>query len=141
MICYLTSIRKDRTSESTISDLYLNREHFCYVLEDFDRDANRDGDLDDDGEAKIYGETAIPSGTYPVVLSYSNKFKRILPEILNVKGFSGIRIHRGNKAKDSLGCLIVGYNKGINTVFDSKRCEEDLIAELKKYDKIYIEIK
>ncbi len=94
----------------TIGKLYINDEYFSDVLEDKVRDFNKDGDLLDKGETKVYGKTAIPYGTYEIVLTFSNRFKKILPLIENVPGFSGVRIHPGNTAQDTEGCLLVGIN-------------------------------
>lgn len=80
----------------TIGKLYIDGVLFCDTLEDKDRSLSDDDAVSDIQMKKVYGETAIPTGMYSVVLSYSPKFKRILPEIQNVKGFSGIRIHSGN---------------------------------------------
>ena len=137
----LVVVRRERTKVSTIGELSINGKFFCYTIEDFDRDANKDGDIDDAGEAKVFGETAIPSGTYKVIVSLSQRFKRDLPLLVGVKGFDGIRIHKGNYAKDSHGCLIVGYKKDKDAVRESTKCEADLVAELKKYTEIFIEIK
>lgn len=103
--------------EYTIGKLYVNGEYFSDVLEDKVRDFNKDGDLLDKGETKVYGKTAIPYGTYTIILTYSNRFKKILPLIENVPGFEGIRIHPGNTAVDTHGCLLVGINseKGMVT--------------------------
>ena len=85
----------------TIGKLYIDGKWFCDTIEDVVRNLPKDCPYTSKGrncecKEKVYGETAIPVGTYKVVLSYSNKFKRILPEILNVPHFLGIRIHRGN---------------------------------------------
>lgn len=85
-------------SSATIGELYVDREHIADTLEDRVRP---------EGE-KVYGKTAIPEGTYEVKLTYSPRFKKILPEILNVPNFSGIRIHCGNSSADSSGCVLVG---------------------------------
>lgn len=85
-------------SSATIGELYVDGEHIADTLEDRVRP---------EGE-KIYGKTAIPEGTYEMVLSYSPRFKKILPEILNVPNFTGIRIHCGNSSADSSGCVLVG---------------------------------
>lgn len=95
----------------TIGKLYINGEYFCDTLENTVRDLNNDGDLEDPGEKKIYGETAIPKGVYKIILAMSPRFKRILPVLLNVKYFTGILIHRGNYPKDTHGCILVGENK------------------------------
>lgn len=85
-------------SSATIGELLINDKHLCDTIEDRVRP---------EGE-KVYGKTAIPEGTYEVKLTHSPRFKKILPEILNVPNFSGIRIHTGNSSKDTEGCIIVG---------------------------------
>jgi hypothetical protein len=85
-------------SSATIGELLVNDKYLCDTLEDRVRP---------EGE-KVYGKTAIPEGTYEMVLSYSPRFKKILPEILNVPNFTGIRIHCGNSSADSSGCILVG---------------------------------
>lgn len=125
----------------TIGKLSINGIFFSDTLEDKTRDLNKDGDLDDLGEGKVYGETSIPYGRYKVILSYSPKFKRILPEILNVKGFTAIRIHAGNTPKDTLGCILVGENKVKGGLINSRLTESALIQKLQLLnDEIYINI-
>lgn len=104
----------------TIGHLYVNGEYFCDTLEDTVRDFNKDGDLNEPGEEKVYGKTAIPYGTYRVIIDYSPHFKRNMPHVLNVKGFEGIRIHAGNDEFDTLGCILVGENKVVGKVLNSK---------------------
>lgn len=114
----------------TIGKLYIDNVYLCDTLEDKVRDLNKDGDLNDPGETKVYGQTAIPYGTYDVVLSYSPKFKRNLPRLLNVKNFDGILIHRGNTNKDTDGCILVGENKEVGKVLFSTKYEEKLVTML-----------
>ena len=90
----------------TIGKLYIDGKYICDTVEDKVRDINKNGKFDE-GEKKVYGQTAIPYGTYEVKWTYSPRFKKYMPEILNVPSFSGIRIHSGNTAADSLGCIIV----------------------------------
>jgi hypothetical protein len=85
----LKVIRKIFTNKSTIGELHINGKFFCYTLEDKDRYVEQGG-------KKEFGITAIPRGTYSVVLSFSNRFQKYLPEILNVPQFVGIRMHTGN---------------------------------------------
>jgi hypothetical protein len=71
---------------------------------------------------KIYRETAIPSGNYKMIVDYSPKFKKNIPHILNVPGFEGIRIHPGNDAEDTEGCLLPGINDETGKVHQSTKC-------------------
>ena len=103
----LTLKRLNLTPNYTEGELYVNGVYFCKTLEDTNRDLNKNGQFDNN-EKKVYGETCIPYGKYKVILSYSPKFKRELPEILKVPNFQGIRIHRGNKISDTLGCVLCG---------------------------------
>ena len=103
----LTLKRLNLTPNYTEGELYVNGVYFCKTLEDTNRDLNKNGQFDND-EKKVYGETCIPYGKYKIILSYSPKFKRELPEILKVSNFQGIRIHRGNKISDTLGCVLCG---------------------------------
>lgn len=111
----------------TIGKLYVDGIYFCETVEDPVRDHNQDGDLDDEGEGKVPGITAIPYGIYDIILSMSPKFGRVLPLLLNVKHFEGIRIHRGKTAANSAGCIIVGENKNPGEVINSAKYEKQLI--------------
>lgn len=117
-------IRNVRAENYTEGRMLFNGQPVCDTIEDRDRDANRNGRLDGN-EVKVYGETAIPNGRYRVTLDHSPKFspryggKRI-PFVHDVPGFSGVRIHTGNTAADSLGCIIVGMRVGAGVVADSK---------------------
>lgn len=128
----------------TIGKLYINGQYFSDTLEDTNRDFNRDGDLLDEGEDKIYAETAIPFGIYKVEVTMSPRFKRHLPILIDVKHFSGIRIHSGNSAGDSSGCILVGLNKVKGGLVDSRIYENKLVKLLleaqKKGENIFIEI-
>ena len=126
----------------TIGKLFLNSKYFCDVIEDTVRDLNMDGDLDDCGEGKVYGKTAIPYGRYEVQVTMSTRFKKLLPILIGVKGFEGIRIHSGNTEQDSLGCLIVGENKEVGKVLNSRVTMDKLMKEFEshKMEKHYITI-
>lgn len=84
--------------------------YLCDTLEDKVRDYNKDGDLEDKGETKIYGETAIPYGKYTFTVEMSPKFGYACPLLHNVKHFEYIRVHKGNTAVDTHGCVLVGKN-------------------------------
>lgn len=105
----------------TIGELWINNKFFCYTLEDEIRPVL----------AKIWGKTAIPQGKYTVILSFSNRFQKYLPEILNVPGFKGVRIHSGNSHLDTHGCLLVGQSTNGYNLFDSKDAMDRLMVELK----------
>lgn len=126
----------------TIGKLYIDDKYFCDTLEDKVRDLNKNG-VFDAGEYKVYGETAIPYGTYEVKWTYSPKFKKCTPSLCNVPSFSGIRIHEGNTAKDTLGCVLVGENKVKGKVLNSRATVAKLyplIKEACKKGKVTIEI-
>ena len=100
-----------------VDDEYLagyENKYFCDTLEPTWRDyAN--------GAYKVKGRSAIPEGRYAVVISYSPKFKQWLPILLGVPKFEGIRIHAGNTAKDTEGCILVGMNREVGKVLDSRK--------------------
>ena len=126
----------------TIGKLYIDGEYFCDTLEDKVRDLNKNG-VFDNGEKKIYGETAIPYGTYNVKWTYSNKFKKYMPLIENVPSFAGIRIHAGNSSADTQGCVLVGENKAVGKVLNSKNTVNKLypiIEKACKNDSVTMEI-
>lgn len=96
--------RRNSTHGFTGGRLYLNGTFECYTMEDEVREIPGRPV----GEWKVNGETAIPRGRYRVIVSRSNRFKRDLPEVLNVPGYAGVRIHPGNAAVDTEGCILVG---------------------------------
>jgi len=104
----LTVYRKWFLDDRTISQILVDGIPFCYGLEDKDRGLFNWMTMQEIYEKKVVDETAIPYGTYRVILDYSPHFQRIMPHIVNVPGFSGVRIHWGNYPKDTEGCLLVG---------------------------------
>lgn len=136
----LKLVRKYRKETYTIGKLYVDGVYLCDTIEDRDRGLDDSMSLADIMIKKRYGETAIPYGTYKVEITYSPKYKKLMPEIKNVKGFSGIRIHSGNTAKDTLGCLIVGKNTQVGMVTESRKTYNKLFALLKDAKDISIEI-
>lgn len=98
----LKMIRPKITGKTfTESKLYIDNIFECFTIEDEDR-------LLEIGGKKVQNMTAIPRGVYEVIITYSNRFKRNLPLLLNVPNFTGVRIHTGNTSKDTEGCIIVG---------------------------------
>lgn len=130
-------IRKYFTNNSTIGELLIDGVFFCYVLEDKVRDFGFNG------AGKIKGKTAIPFGKYDVVINFSNRFQKYMPQVLNVPFFEGIRIHPGNTAEDTEGCLLVGKTKGVDVVGQSVDAYRALMVKLQaveKTEKIFITI-
>lgn len=88
--------------------MLIDGEFQCFTLEDVER------------EYKIAGETAIPVGSYPVDVTYSPRFKHLMPLILDVPNFSGVRIHWGNTPDDTEGCILVGKTRGTDFIGKSR---------------------
>lgn len=124
-----------KKAKYTIGKLYINDKYFCDTLEDTDRGLTQSMTEQQIGSKKVYGETAIPTGTYRIIISYSNKFKKQMPLLLNVPGFAGIRIHSGNTEKDSLGCILVGKNKTVGKVLESRDTYSKLFSILQEANK------
>lgn len=117
----------------TIGHLFINGEYVCDTIEDADRGLRSDMPLKEIKAKKVYGETAIPTGTYDITMNtksqkysdferykWAKDYDGYLPRLLNVPGFEGVLIHVGNYANpDSLGCILVGFNKAKGMVTDS----------------------
>ena len=109
-------VKRDYKREDyTIGRVYIDGEFFCHSLEPEDRGLQQNMDEKDILRLKVPGKTAIPSGVYKVKMSRSPKYKRVMPEVLGVKGFIGIRIHSGNSADDTEGCILLGDNSADDT--------------------------
>lgn len=137
----ITLIRRWFKQDYTIGDLYIDGNWFSNTVEDKDRGLDDSMTVDEIKKKKVYGETAIPYGTYKVSITYSPRFKKNLPLVEGVKGFEGIRIHSGNTAKDSLGCIIVGKNKKVGMVLDSRATMEKLMKVLNTKENIWLIIR
>lgn len=127
----------------TIGKLYIDDVYFCDTIEDTVRDTNKSGKFDN-GEQKIKGKTAIPYGTYEIKWTYSPRFKKYTPQMMNVPSFEGIRIHSGNTSADTEGCLILGKNKQVGKVLNSRATINKfypIIKEACSNGKVTIEIK
>jgi hypothetical protein len=118
MTMELILLRSDLTPTRTIGRLYLATPE-CWTLED----ARREG-------PKVPGETAIPAGRYQVKITKSQRFNRMLPLLLDVPGFEGIRIHSGNSASDTAGCVLVGRSRTENTILESRLALEALMPKI-----------
>lgn len=129
----LTLIRKVFAEEYTEGELYVNDTYFCDTIEDKVRVLKTEKD-------KVPGKTAILAGIYKVILDFSNTFKKLLPHLLNVRFFSGIRIHSGNSAADSRGCIIVGKKQADGYVSNSRKTMYALMEILEGANEIEIEI-
>jgi hypothetical protein len=99
----------------------------CDTMEDRDRDLRQDMSIEEIKRLKVYGETAIPVGKYKIKMTYSPKYKRIMPQVLEVKGFDGIRVHSLNQASESLGCIGLGEHKmpELNAAHGKVKIDED----------------
>lgn len=124
----------------TIGRLFVDGKYVCDTIEDRDRGLTDTMTLEEIMRLKKYGETAIPYGTYRVQITYSPKFKKMMPILIGVKGFEGVRIHSGNTAKDSLGCLLVGRNTKVGMVTESRKTYNMLYDLIKDQKNIIIEI-
>ena len=116
-----------KRSTYTIGKMYIDGNYFCDTLEDVDRGINQKDSLDTIKKIKVAGATAIPIGTYKVIVNMSPKFQRNLPRLIDVPGFEGILIHRGNTDKDTAGCILVGENKVVGKVVNSTVYEKKLV--------------
>ena len=137
---YLQLVRESFTNNSTEGKLFVNGEFECYTLEDKDR-------FLEEGNEKVYRETAIPRGTYTITLTHSNRFNKTLPLLHNVDGFEGIRIHSGNKPENTEGCILVGLKNekdGDDWIGSSKLAMKGLMNKLadatEREEEITIEI-
>lgn len=119
--------RDYKKNQYTIGNLYLNGKWICNTLEDKVIDLTK--------EKKIYGETAIPAGSYEIIHHVSPKFGKCL-WVLNVPYFQGILFHAGNTAKDTHGCILVGINKQKGMLMSSRMTLNFLLKELEGIDDI-----
>lgn len=114
----------------TIGKLFINGTYYCDTIEDKVIDLNKNGKFDD-GLTKVMHQTAIPYGTFKVVVNHSPKFNRELPRLLDVPYFEGILIHNGSDQNSSSGCIIVGENKAVGKVTNSTFYMNNLTARIK----------
>lgn len=117
----LTLIREPSAHGCTIGRLSIDGVLECYTCEDVTRP----------GQPKVPGETAIPEGRYQVVITDSTRFKRPLPLLLDVPGFTGVRIHPGNTAADTEGCILPGLGRLEDRVTQSRIAFENLFSKIR----------
>ena len=112
----------------TIGSLYIDEKWICYTLEDKVREVEGHPV----SEWKVFGQTAIPRGIYPVKITFSNHFQKDLPELKGVEGFEGVRIHTGNSDKDTEGCILVGsfWDGASDWISESGKAYAKLIPQL-----------
>lgn len=126
--------RRWSNEKATLGELFLDNDVYrqCYTLEDVVR------------EEKIPGETAIPAGTYQIILAYSQRFLRVMPRLLNVPEYESILIHSGNTDKDTRGCILVGrIIVNANFIGESRVAFNELFDKLdlaNRHGKIWITI-
>jgi hypothetical protein len=114
----ITVKRLYKTDNSTIGELLIDGIFECFTLEDKER------------PVKIKGETAIPKGTYRVIINESNRFKRLLPLLIDVPNFEGVRIHSGNSNHDTEGCILVGQTRNKNYIGQSRKAFDKLFKKM-----------
>jgi hypothetical protein len=143
-----------RRPDYTIGRLYIDGAYFCDVLEDADRGLSNDMTVEQIQALKEYGRTAIPTGIYDVLLTYSPKFanrpwatkyRGMLPLINGIPGYSRVFIHVGNTAADTDGCPLLGKNKVVGKVIQSTATFQEfmdrhIMRALARKDKIRIKI-
>ena len=135
--------RKWKKDRYTIGKVYIDGKYLCNSLEDPDRGLSQNMPLEEIKRKKVYGDTAIPSGVYLISWTYSNRFKKMMPLVNDVKGFDGIRIHSGNSAADTLGCILLGDNTKVGWISNSKTRTNQVYQMIKERidkEQIWLEI-
>lgn len=126
--------REPSAAGCTLGQLFVNGAHEAFTLEDMVRTG-----------PKVPGATAIPGGRYRVVITFSNRFQRMLPLLLNVPDFTGVRIHSGNTSQDTAGCLLVGQGRAVDSITGSRLALASLQPKIAgaeaRGEQIWIEIK
>lgn len=128
----LTLTRMQFGADFTIGDLFVDGGHFAWTCEDVER------------SVKVFGKTAIPRGTYEVIVTWSPHFNRNLPLLVGVPGFEGVRIHPGNTAADTEGCVLVGYIRMADRISESRVAFEALNTKIQESldrgDRVFITV-
>jgi len=136
--------RSVKTNKSTIGELTVNGVFECFILEDKERGLRKDMPISELIVMKIKTRTAIPTGRYEIVVSFSDKFQKMLPLLLDVPAFAGIRIHPGNTDANTEGCLLPGKTKSPDMIGSSRVAFTALFDKIKaalQREKIFITVK
>ena len=130
--------RKAFEKDYTIGKLYIDGVAYCDTLEDCDRGLTQDMPLEEIKAKKVYGKTAIPTGTYEIDMntispkfqarSWAKPYGGKLPRLIGVKGFEGVLLHPGSYSSDTSGCLLVGKNSIKGMVTESRKTFMDLMS-------------
>lgn len=135
---HITVDRVELTPDATIGSLSVDGKWLCWTCED----AVREVPGQPVAAWKVPGKTAIPEGTYHVVVTKSQRFGRSLPELLDVPGFTGIRIHTGNTSADTEGCILPGLTRAGQSVGLSRRAFDQLFTLIRESrDRVTIELR
>lgn len=129
-----------KKEEYTIGRIYVNGEMFCNSLEDKDRGLQQGMPIGTLKKMKVQDETAIPTGTYRLRVTYSPKFKRKLIEVVDVPAFTGIRFHRGANASHSSGCVLTGMNTIKGGLTDGAKYEEELTKKVEAANEAFLTV-
>ena len=113
-----------RLNKLTEGLLFIDGLLFCGTLEDPWRDLSR--------QQKVPGETCIPAGAYQLVIDHSARFNKMMPHILNVPHFEGIRIHSGNTRRDTEGCILLGRHINVGVLSESQKTVERFMIVLQE---------
>ena len=126
----LTIKRHERLPDRTLGEVLINSQFVGHSLEDIDRGLTEQMTEEEILKIKVDKETAIPTGTYELILSFSMRFKKLLPLLVGVKGFSGVRIHGGNEPDDTEGCILTGKQRLLEKIFDCKDLVDQIVTQL-----------
>ena len=124
----------------TIGKMYIDGKYFCDTLEDKDRGLSQSMTEEEIRKRKGDGLTARPTGAYEVRVNYSERFGKLMPLLLDVKGYAGVRIHSGNTPSDTLGCILVGRNTAKGMVTESRKTFLRLMETLKRNNEVVLRI-
>lgn len=128
---HITVQRRDLKDDRTLGAILIDGVHFAYTLEDTVRDV------------KVQNATAIPPGVYECIVNYSNRFARQLPMLLNVPGFTFIRLHGGNAPEHTEGCILVGKESDGERIWNCSGVVSELTFRIRNATttgKVFVEV-